>query len=72
MIKQRFINCDNVTTTTDIWSDRKMRAYLGVTAHFVEEDPKNKTSKLAPFFSAVTESKAGTMGNTLAKPMRMW
>ena len=29
---------DNVALTIDIWSDRRKRAYLGITAHFIEMD----------------------------------
>ena len=28
---------DHVSLTLDIWSDRKMRSYLGVTVHFLED-----------------------------------
>ena len=29
---------DSVNTTVDIWSDRKMRSFLGVTAHIIESN----------------------------------
>lgn len=29
--------CDSVALTVDIWSDRKMRSFLGVTVHFIEQ-----------------------------------
>lgn len=29
-------NTQNVSVTVDIWSDRKMRGFLGVTSHFIE------------------------------------
>ncbi|KAL3048812.1 hypothetical protein OYC64_008317 [Pagothenia borchgrevinki] len=31
-------NLNHVSVTVDIWSDRKMRGFLGVTAHYLEQD----------------------------------
>ncbi|XP_034071694.1 uncharacterized protein LOC117545812 [Gymnodraco acuticeps] len=31
-------NINHVSVTVDIWSDRKMRGFLGVTAHYLEKD----------------------------------
>ncbi|KAL3048825.1 hypothetical protein OYC64_008329 [Pagothenia borchgrevinki] len=31
-------NINHVSVTVDIWSDRKMRGFLGVTAHYLEQD----------------------------------
>ena len=36
-IAEKMNNTDSVNTTVDIWSDRKMRSFLGVTAHIIEE-----------------------------------
>ena len=27
-----------ISLTVDLWSDRRMRSYMGVTAHFIEND----------------------------------
>lgn len=29
---------DSVSVTVDLWSDRKMRSYLGITVHFMESN----------------------------------
>ena len=31
--------CNNVYVTVDIWSDRVMRSFMGITAHVMEENP---------------------------------
>ena len=30
--------CKYISLTVDLWSDRRMRSYMGVTAHFIEND----------------------------------
>lgn len=37
-LKAEIRQCDGISVTLDIWSDRKMRAFLGVTGHFIVED----------------------------------
>lgn len=37
-LKTRMSNINHVSVTVDIWSDRKMRGFLGVTAHYLEKD----------------------------------
>lgn len=44
-IKSKLQKVDTVSVTVDIWSDRSMRGFLGVTAHFMEME-KGSTSKL--------------------------
>lgn len=34
-LKNELANADNVSVTVDIWSDRRMRGFLGVTAHWI-------------------------------------
>ena len=37
-LKTQLSNTDHVSVTVDIWSDRKMRGFLGVTVHCTEKD----------------------------------
>ena len=49
-VRQKILNllehCRNVALTTDIWTDRTMRSYLGVTAHFIGINPKTNQNGL--------------------------
>jgi hypothetical protein len=38
-ITSRLKECDSVNVTVDIWSDRVMRSFMGITAHVMEEAP---------------------------------
>uniref|UniRef100_A0A3Q3IBN3 HAT C-terminal dimerisation domain-containing protein n=1 Tax=Monopterus albus TaxID=43700 RepID=A0A3Q3IBN3_MONAL len=38
ILKTQLSNTDHVSVTVDIWSDRKMRGFLGVTVHWIEKD----------------------------------
>lgn len=40
-IKSKLEKTDNVSVTVDIWTDRSMRGFLGVTAHFMEIEKNN-------------------------------
>ncbi|KAK0151187.1 putative AC9 transposase [Merluccius polli] len=40
-IKSKLEKTDNVSVTVDIWTDRSMRGFLGVTAHFMEIEGNN-------------------------------
>lgn len=44
-IKSKLQKADTVSVTVDIWTDRSMRGFLGVTAHFMEME-KNSVSRL--------------------------
>ena len=49
-LKTQLSNTDHVSVTVDIWSDRKMRGFLGVTVHWIEKEPERlqlKTNLLA-------------------------
>jgi len=49
-LKTQLSNTDHVSVTVDIWSDRKMRGFLGVTVHWMERDAERvqlKTNLLA-------------------------
>lgn len=46
-LKESLKACDDVALTIDIWSDRKMRGYLGVTGHYVDKDTGLKSALLA-------------------------
>lgn len=49
-LKTQLSNTDYVSVTVDIWSDRKMRGFLGVTVHCMERDAERvqlKTNLLA-------------------------
>lgn len=46
LIKSRPAEVSSVSVTTDIWSDRKMRSFLGVTAHTVTTDERNQELSL--------------------------
>lgn len=35
---EKLSSTDHVSVTVDIWSDRKMRGFLGVTAHWIEKE----------------------------------
>uniref|UniRef100_A0A3B3DBK5 BED-type domain-containing protein n=1 Tax=Oryzias melastigma TaxID=30732 RepID=A0A3B3DBK5_ORYME len=37
-LKTQLSNTDNLSVTVDIWSDRKMREFFGVTVHWMEEE----------------------------------
>ena len=54
--------CEDVALTTDIlWSDRKMRSFLGVAVHIIEINHKDETLDLQSYTSsAVIESKVHT------------
>ena len=42
-VQERIISCldecNNVNVTVDIWSDRVMRSFMGITAHVMEDNP---------------------------------
>ncbi|XP_056137082.1 E3 SUMO-protein ligase ZBED1-like [Lampris incognitus] len=60
-IKNQLAEASSVAVTTDIWSDRKMRSFLGVTAHTVAMDKKkNRNSAFSHIFFPAKEC----MGNT--------
>lgn len=40
-IKSKLEKTDTLCVTVDIWTDRNMRGFLGVTAHFMEIDRSN-------------------------------
>lgn len=49
-LKTQLSNIDHVSVTVDIWSDRKMRGFLGVTVHWIEKEAERiqlKTNLLA-------------------------
>lgn len=49
-LKTQLSNTDHVSVTVDIWSDRKMRGFLGVTVHWIEKEAERiqlKTNLLA-------------------------
>ncbi|MGH0157863.1 UNVERIFIED_CONTAM: hypothetical protein FKN15_034421 [Acipenser sinensis] len=49
-ITEKLAKCESVNATVDLWSDRRMRSFLGVTAHIIEdngEDIKLSTYTLA-------------------------
>lgn len=49
-LKTQLSNSQHVSVTVDIWSDRKMRGFLGVTVHWMERDSERvqlKTNLLA-------------------------
>uniref|UniRef100_A0AAY3ZWF3 HAT C-terminal dimerisation domain-containing protein n=1 Tax=Denticeps clupeoides TaxID=299321 RepID=A0AAY3ZWF3_9TELE len=37
-LKSQLSNTDHVSVTVDIWSDRKMRGFLGVTVHWIKKE----------------------------------
>ena len=39
--------CETVAITVDLWSDRRMRSYLGVTVHFIEQGSSLSTALLS-------------------------
>ena len=45
VVQERIISCldecNNVNVTVDIWSDRVMRSFMGITAHVMKENPLN-------------------------------
>lgn len=41
-IKKQLAEASSVPVTTNIWTDRKMRSYFGVTAHTLTIDEKNE------------------------------
>lgn len=45
-IKCKLQKTDNVSVTVDIWTDRSMRGFLGVTAHFMEVEEKDCPRRL--------------------------
>ena len=42
-LKEQLVKFPHVSTTVDIWSDRTMRGYLGITVHGVLEEEKQLT-----------------------------
>ncbi|KAI7808688.1 hypothetical protein IRJ41_011592 [Triplophysa rosa] len=49
-LKTQLSKIDHVSVTVDIWSDRKMRGFLGVTVHWIEKEAERiqlKTNLLA-------------------------
>ena len=53
---KQFQNCQTVSLTVDIWSDREMRSFLGVTAHVVVQE---KEVHLLKFFTLTCEQFVG-------------
>ncbi|XP_042166334.1 uncharacterized protein LOC121841511 [Oncorhynchus tshawytscha] len=47
-LKTQLSNTDHVSVTVDIWSDRKMRGFLGVTVHCMEKDGERIQLKSNP------------------------
>ena len=61
---KQFQNCQTVSITVDIWSDRKMRSFLGVTAHVVVQE---KEAHLLKFFTLACEQFVGRhLGENIA------
>lgn len=40
-MKTELSNTEHVSVTVDIWSDRRMRGFLGVTVHYMEKDEES-------------------------------
>ena len=37
VLKSRLQNCESVSLTLDIWTDRQTRGYMGITAHYIHD-----------------------------------
>ena len=65
MIVKKLSNVAAVNVTVDIWTDRKMRSFLGVTAHIFEE--KNENLKLVSYTLACERFLGKHTGSQIAK-----
>ena len=45
-IKEKLALITNIAVTTDIWSDRRMRGYVAVTAHYVAPNSSTLSTTL--------------------------
>ena len=63
-ILDQFKNCQNVNVTVDIWSDRKMRSFLGVTGHVIIKE--NDTMELKSFTLACEHFKGRHSGENIS------
>lgn len=68
-LKQQLRETTCVSVTVDIWSDRKMRSFLGVTAHYLSNDTLHSKlmacETLTGWFSTHTASPSvGTFSNS--------
>ena len=66
-ISERLSRCSSVSTTVDIWSDRKMRSYMGVTAHTVDIHDSTKVPSLSLFLLCCYRIKGSHTGERIAE-----
>ena len=38
LLKDKLANAKHISVTADIWSDRKMRGYMGITVHGISDN----------------------------------
>ena len=66
LIRSRLAEVSSVSVTTDIWSDRKMRSFLGVTAHTVTVDERNQELSLQSYLLACERVHGRHSGENIA------
>ncbi|XP_019746136.1 uncharacterized protein LOC109528182 [Hippocampus comes] len=58
---------ETVSLTTDIWTDRTMRSFLGVTAHLLAPHPKTQTYQLLSILLTCQKFKGRHTGEAIAR-----
>ncbi|KAH7904065.1 hypothetical protein BJ138DRAFT_1019655, partial [Hygrophoropsis aurantiaca] len=68
VLKQDMANAlGDISFTADIWSDKKRGSYLGMTAHWIAEDPITGTLTLRSALIAFHRLRGNHTGKSIAK-----
>ena len=65
-IKDIITDKDSISLTADIWSDRIMRSFLGVTAHMCVLEPKSGAEELRSFLLSCQRFSGSHTGTRIA------
>lgn len=65
-IKEAMASANNLSVTVDIWSDRKMRGFLGVTGHTMEVNESTKELSLKSYLLSCERFKGSHTGERIS------
>ena len=66
-LKSKLQAADTVSVTVDIWTDRKMRGFLGVTAHFMEKEKEKTSTRLQSVLLSCDRFKGSHTGERISE-----
>ena len=67
VVRNMLTENNSVALTTDIWTDRTMRSYLGVTAHIFGKNPKTGKTGLLSLLLTCQQFKGRHTGERIAE-----